>query len=121
MSHGCTTACCYTQTADILSSRSDVSADSVLNQTFDIVIDKGTYDAISLNPDEPAAQRARYISNTLQLIAERGLFVMTSCNWTEHELTQHFETGDYQLPRSHPLHSHHPHSHHFYSHQWKAD
>ena len=110
-----------TQTADILSSRSDVSADSVLNQTFDIVIDKGTYDAISLNPDEPAAQRARYISNTLQLIAERGLFVMTSCNWTEHELTQHFETGDYQLPRSHPLHSHHPHSHHFYSHQWKAD
>lgn len=53
---------------------------------FDIVHDKGTYDAISLNPQNPSAKRNAYIENVYNITAENGLFILSSCNWTEDEL-----------------------------------
>lgn len=53
---------------------------------FDVVHDKGTYDAISLHQDDPAAKRATYISHLHKITAENGLLILTSCNWTEDEL-----------------------------------
>lgn len=53
---------------------------------FDVVHDKGTYDAISLHPDRPAEKRATYIANLHRLTDENGLLILTSCNWTDDEL-----------------------------------
>lgn len=53
---------------------------------YDIVHDKGTYDAVSLHPDEPETKRKAYIDNVHRMLANEGLFILTSCNWTEDEL-----------------------------------
>lgn len=52
----------------------DITKDSVSNLggTFGLVHDKGTYDAISLNPDNPKEHRQMYIDQTAAMIAERG-------------------------------------------------
>uniref|UniRef100_G3MQQ9 Protein-lysine N-methyltransferase n=1 Tax=Amblyomma maculatum TaxID=34609 RepID=G3MQQ9_AMBMU len=58
---------------------------------YDFVLDKGTYDAISLCPNNAKAQCERYIHAISQLLAVGGRFVIVSCNWTQQELTAHFE------------------------------
>ncbi|XP_058067115.1 EEF1A lysine methyltransferase 2 [Anopheles bellator] len=63
---------------------------------FKVVHDKGTYDAISLHPDDAKTMRQRYITNVNQLLRQDGLFILTSCNWTESELIQSFE-GHFKL------------------------
>lgn len=66
----------------------------ILNNTlphdFKVVHDKGTYDAISLNPDNPAAKRQTYVENIHRILLPGGYLVLTSCNWTKEELLQHF-------------------------------
>lgn len=57
---------------------------------FKVVNDKGTYDAISLNPDNPKEKRMAYISNVAKLLEDDGFFIITSCNWTEDELAVSF-------------------------------
>ncbi|KAL5292773.1 METTL10 family protein [Megaselia abdita] len=58
---------------------------------FDIVHDKGTYDAISLNPDSPKEKREAYIQSVSNLLKKDGTFIITSCNWVEDELVSAFE------------------------------
>ncbi|KAF4976496.1 hypothetical protein FZEAL_6840 [Fusarium zealandicum] len=77
--------------------------DTVLNGTqaagWDVVLDKGTFDAISLS-DEKDAQGRRlcegYRERVLQLVRKGGIFLVTSCNWTESELRSWFERRDGQ-------------------------
>ncbi|CAB3238112.1 unnamed protein product [Arctia plantaginis] len=57
---------------------------------FGIVHDKGTYDAIGLNPEDPKTHREKYINQVTQLLDDDGMFIITSCNWTEDELIKHF-------------------------------
>ncbi|KAL7811092.1 S-adenosyl-L-methionine-dependent methyltransferase [Trichoderma gracile] len=62
---------------------------------FDIVLDKGTFDAISLSattdPNETHPCEI-YRQRLLQLLNPRGgIFLVTSCNWTEKELRGWFE------------------------------
>jgi hypothetical protein len=62
---------------------------------WDVVLDKGTFDAISLS-DELDAQGRRlneaYRDRIWRLVRPSGgLFLITSCNWTETELQQWFE------------------------------
>ncbi|XP_037972036.2 EEF1A lysine methyltransferase 2 [Plutella xylostella] len=57
---------------------------------FGLVHDKGTYDAISLNPDNPKEQREKYIQQVVDMLDDKGLFVITSCNWTSDELVNQF-------------------------------
>lgn len=60
--------------------------------TYDIVHDKGTYDAISLCPDNPKEKRNNYLAQVAQLLKdEHSLFIITSCNWTEDELLLSFQ------------------------------
>ncbi|ALC41855.1 CG9643 [Drosophila busckii] len=60
--------------------------------TYQIVHDKGTYDAVSLCPDNPKEKRMQYLATVAQLLQdEESFFVITSCNWTEDELLQSFD------------------------------
>ena len=58
---------------------------------FDVVLDKGTFDAISLN-DEVDSQGRRvcegYPRAVKPLVKRRGVLLITSCNWTEKELEE---------------------------------
>uniref|UniRef100_L2G8G4 S-adenosylmethionine-dependent methyltransferase n=2 Tax=Colletotrichum gloeosporioides species complex TaxID=2707338 RepID=L2G8G4_COLFN len=61
---------------------------------WDVVLDKGTFDAICLS-DEKDAQGRRicegYRGRVLRLVKPGGLLLITSCNWTEEELKAWFE------------------------------
>ncbi|KAK8007499.1 hypothetical protein PG989_001489 [Apiospora arundinis] len=63
-------------------------------QGWDVVLDKGTFDAISLSSEtDPATGRRvseSYRARVLPLVRENGLFLVTSCNWTEDELAKWF-------------------------------
>lgn len=61
-----------------------------MNQ-FDVVHDKGTYDAISLNPENPKQCREKYIKNIWSILKLNGLLIITSCNWTQEELLEQFK------------------------------
>ena len=79
----------FPQTCDIL------SPTSPYNNQYDVCIDKGTYDAISLNPDAPDEKRSLYVKNVAAMLVDEGLLILTSCNWTQEELNKHFTvSGD---------------------------
>ena len=69
---------------------------------WDILLDKGTFDAISLSPPNPSSSTPSatlrespaecYKSKILPLVRPGGRFLITSCNWTEEELRAWFES-----------------------------
>lgn len=62
---------------------------------FDIVLDKGTFDAISLADDAKATRVCeRYPDIARQLVRKGGFLIVTSCNWTEEELVKWFVAGE---------------------------
>ncbi|QSZ30887.1 hypothetical protein DSL72_000445 [Monilinia vaccinii-corymbosi] len=72
-------------------------APKVLNgkqmEGWDIVLDKGTFDAISLSEETDADGKRifeRYREKVLALVREGGVAIVTSCNWTEGELIEWF-------------------------------
>ncbi|KAJ5920865.1 hypothetical protein N7466_009191 [Penicillium verhagenii] len=61
---------------------------------FDIVLDKGTFDAISLADDAKETKVCeRYPDIARRLLRRGGFLVVTSCNWTEDELVSWFTAG----------------------------
>lgn len=65
---------------------------------YQVVLDKGTYDAISLHPDQVQAKkegvpgpREKYVEAVHRMIEPNGLFLITSCNWTKDELIENFK------------------------------
>ncbi|CAL4180656.1 unnamed protein product [Meganyctiphanes norvegica] len=68
-----------------------VSHEGLLSGQYDICHDKGTYDAISLCPENPTEKRNAYIKNVSGLLNSNGVYIITSCNWVEDELLQQFE------------------------------
>lgn len=61
-----------------------------LDKKFQLVMDKGTLDAIGLHPDGPI-KRIMYWESMSRLVAPGGLLVITSCNNTKEELVQEVE------------------------------
>lgn len=61
-----------------------------LDGQFDIIHDKGTYDAMCLNANINEF-RPKYLNNIWSSLIFEGLFIITSCNWTKDELNQHFQ------------------------------
>lgn len=60
---------------------------------WDIVLDKGTFDAISLSEETDANGKRifeGYKEKVLALVRMGGVAVVTSCNWTEEELIEWF-------------------------------
>ncbi|KAI9483968.1 MAG: S-adenosyl-L-methionine-dependent methyltransferase [Benjaminiella poitrasii] len=81
---------------------------------YDLVLDKGTYDAISLHPDQARAKelgipgpREKYIESVHRMINPKsGLFLITSCNWTQEELIDNFKScKNYKNYKNHPDYS----------------
>lgn len=71
-----------------------------LSEGFDLVLDKGTFDAISLSAETDAQGRRvceTYRERVLPLIKKGAFLIITSCNWTRKELLNWFETDDGQL------------------------
>ncbi|EFQ28483.1 S-adenosylmethionine-dependent methyltransferase [Colletotrichum graminicola] len=71
--------------------------ETVLNgaqaQGWDVVLDKGTFDAICLSDEKDARGRRiceGYRGRALRLVRPGGLLLITSCNWTEEELRAWF-------------------------------
>lgn len=79
---------------DILSSPGSNLLAGQQTQGWDVVLDKGTFDAISLSSaTDDAGRRVSegYRGRVLELVKEGGFFLVTSCNWTEEELRPWFE------------------------------
>ncbi|KZP00619.1 S-adenosyl-L-methionine-dependent methyltransferase [Calocera viscosa TUFC12733] len=64
------------------------------DEGWDLILDKGTFDAVSLGQyeelEEPASRL--YPVKVGALLKEGGLLLITSCNFTEHEIRNLFET-----------------------------
>ncbi|XP_058507532.1 EEF1A lysine methyltransferase 2 [Solea solea] len=60
---------------------------------FDVCIDKGTFDAISLNPDKAEECKRLYIQALKDALKDQGIFAITSCNWTKEQLLNRFSEG----------------------------
>ncbi|KAM7541282.1 hypothetical protein Aperf_G00000033613 [Anoplocephala perfoliata] len=64
---------------------------------YDVAIDKGTFDAITLIPDDTdpskISEKVRdiYVQNIHHLLLPNGTFMITSCNWSADELLNEFE------------------------------
>ncbi|KAI9770112.1 MAG: hypothetical protein M1840_003562 [Geoglossum simile] len=68
----------------------------VPGEGFDVVLDKGTFDAVSLSEEVGGEGRKMlegYAQRVAVLVRRGGLFLITSCNWTEEELRGIFEVG----------------------------
>ena len=68
-----------------------------LGEVFDVVLDKGTFDAVSLNAEEDVDGRRTcegYRDKVEKMVKPGGRFLITSCNWTEKELREWFGGGD---------------------------
>ena len=58
---------------------------------FDVCTDKGTYDAISLCPEDSCTKRKHYVVSVASLLMPRGIYIITSCNWTAEEIEEQFK------------------------------
>lgn len=64
-----------------------------IEKGWDVVLDKGTFDAISLSGKVDSQGRRimeSYKQRIMPLVRNGGRFLLTSCNWTEDELLKWF-------------------------------
>lgn len=64
---------------------------------FDVVLDKGTFDAVSLSAEvDGQGKRAceGYRARVEGMVKRGGILLVTSCNWTEEELKEWFGGGE---------------------------
>jgi len=67
--------------------------ESTSDGVWDLVLDKGTFDAISLMDEtQGIAPLERYVPRVVRLLRPGGHFLITSCNFTEDELTRKIAT-----------------------------
>jgi SAM-dependent methyltransferase len=82
------------RTWDLIKEPASKVLDEAQKDGWDLVCDKGTFDAISLS-SELDAQGKRivegYRGKVVPLVRNGGFFLVTSCNWTEEELKGWFE------------------------------
>lgn len=74
--------------SQIIFKEADILADKIDLGSFQIVNDKGTYDAIALM-ENAGEHRRTYLKNVAKLVED--YFIITSCNFTEEELIESFK------------------------------
>lgn len=76
------------------------------HKMFDLIIDKGTFDAMTLSGIQGILET--YKSSLSACIkSDTGFFILTSCNWTKNELIQMFSSNDYNssfIPQEEIIH-----------------
>ncbi|GAA5895398.1 class I SAM-dependent methyltransferase [Sporobolomyces salmoneus] len=79
-------------TADILEVALDKPVSGVTGETWDLITDKGTYDAVCLSDETREGKRLQdlYVESIAKLLQKGGIFLITSCNWTQAELEKAF-------------------------------
>lgn len=86
---------------DIMTQSPDgIVLDGEETKGWDVVLDKGTFDAISLSEEKDANGRRiceGYKKRVVPLIKDGGLLLITSCNWTEDELNGWFRGGELEV------------------------
>ena len=78
---------------DIIAGPYETVLDGAQSAGWDVVLDKGTFDAISLSDEKDSHGRRlceAYRGRVLPLVKRGGILLVTSCNWTEEELTSWF-------------------------------
>ena len=83
---------------DILGKGQEVPA--WVGSGFDVVLDKGTFDAVSLSEEVDGAGRRiaeGYREAVEGLVKSGGRFLITSCNWTEEEVRGWFGGGEMEF------------------------
>lgn len=81
---------------DVFSSGYDAVLSGAQADGWDVVLDKGTFDAISLSEEKDGEGRRiceGYKQRVMMLVRKGGLLLVTSCNWTEEELEGWFGAG----------------------------
>ncbi|XP_078202849.1 EEF1A lysine methyltransferase 2 isoform X3 [Callithrix jacchus] len=78
------------QLSGIITEKEGLSNIKLKLSGFHICIDKGTFDAISLNPDNAIEKRKQYVKSLSRVLKVKGFFLITSCNWTKEELLNEF-------------------------------
>ncbi|ODN96277.1 hypothetical protein I350_08288 [Cryptococcus amylolentus CBS 6273] len=78
----------------------DLLRDDFKGETWDLVMDKGTYDALCLSND-PVEEDERkglpsevYPERITKLVKPGGFFLITSCNFTEEEIKERYGKED---------------------------
>ncbi|KAH8665002.1 S-adenosyl-L-methionine-dependent methyltransferase [Tricladium varicosporioides] len=82
---------------DIMSQTPSSILTGAQSSGWDVVLDKGTFDAISLSEETDSNGRRiceGYKEKVVPLIREGGILLVTSCNWTAEELRAWFEGGE---------------------------
>ena len=87
------------ETWDLLTQKPSPSWLPTNTAAFDVVLDKGTFDAISLMPTSTTNPESEhpcsiYHRNVLPLTKEHGFLIVTSCNWTRDELVEWLVPND---------------------------
>jgi hypothetical protein len=75
------------QTMDVLRDIS-LKTDDEKAKKYDLLLDKGTFDAVSLMEGFGPEVRNRYLDATADLLKSDGVFLIATCNWTDEEITQ---------------------------------
>jgi len=77
----------------------DVPKLDVHRPTYDLVLDKGTYDAIALAGNYPdgTSPCELYAKRLTAILSPGGHFLITSCNFTEDELVTRFAKAELDL------------------------
>ncbi|EYB82680.1 hypothetical protein Y032_0353g3286 [Ancylostoma ceylanicum] len=95
-----------TITFEVMDVLSPSSRGFLANQ-YDVVLDKGTWDAMSLSNDREDRLTA-YRGAVVEALCSSGLFVIFSCNFTREELCKFFEAGSSlafhcEIPATHAI------------------
>ena len=66
---------------------------------FDLAIDKGTFDAISLYGKDSTnvSHTTLYVHQINEILKPNGMIIINSCNWTFEELLTMFEESIYKI------------------------
>ncbi|KAJ7773442.1 S-adenosyl-L-methionine-dependent methyltransferase [Mycena metata] len=82
--------------ADIEFAECDFLTADPPSDAWDLLLDKGTYDAIALAEKDAGgvSPAARYPARVARLLKPGASFLITSCNFTEDELRASFETTE---------------------------